>query len=134
LIGIAPVCGTQDDPQGYDQQCRVLQENGFILTDSNARAVRLAAAVVGIRGKEGNTGLAEKGMRRTPPHPTNENAMPEVPAHLPALLATGPRVINLGLELFVTQLTACGVPVVHVDWRPPAGGDTRLASLLERLR
>jgi hypothetical protein len=26
------------------------------------------------------------------------------------------------------------VPVIHVDWRPPAGGDARLASLLERLR
>jgi len=25
LIGIAPVCGTQDDPQGYDRQCQVLQ-------------------------------------------------------------------------------------------------------------
>jgi FdrA protein len=42
--------------------------------------------------------------------------------------------VNLGLELFATQLAARGVPVVHVDWRPPAGGDARLASLLERLR
>jgi FdrA protein len=50
------------------------------------------------------------------------------------LLRTGPRVVNLGLELFATQLAAHGVPVVHVDWRPPAGGDARLASLLERLR
>ena len=35
---------------------------------------------------------------------------------------------------FTASLAAHGVPVVHVDWRPPAGGDTRLASLLERLR
>jgi FdrA protein len=57
-----------------------------------------------------------------------------MPARLPELLVAGPRVINLGLELFATQLAAHGVPVVHVDWRPPAGGDARLASLLERLR
>jgi FdrA protein len=42
--------------------------------------------------------------------------------------------VNLGLELFAAQLAASGAPVVHVDWRPPAGGDTRLARLLERLR
>jgi FdrA protein len=57
-----------------------------------------------------------------------------LPARLPELLRTGPRVVNLGLELLATQLAAHGVPVVHVDWRPPAGGDARLASLLERLR
>lgn len=44
------------------------------------------------------------------------------------------RVVNIGLELFAQDLAARGVVVVHVDWRPPAGGDIRLASLLERLR
>lgn len=134
IICVATVCGTQDDPQGYAQQCRVLRENDIILTESNAQAVRLAAALVGARAKAGSTGPAPESMKLTPLTLTNENTMPEVPVHLPALLATGPRVINLGLELFATQLKACGVPVVHVDWRPPAGGDTRLASLLERLR
>lgn len=43
------------------------------------------------------------------------------------------RVINLGLELFALELQAAGVTVVHVDWRPPAGGDLRLAELLARL-
>jgi hypothetical protein len=50
------------------------------------------------------------------------------------LLAGGPpRVINLGLDLFALTLTRRDVPVVHVDWRPPAGGDPRLAALLARL-
>lgn len=49
------------------------------------------------------------------------------------LLAEGPRVINLGLEAFAGELTSAGVAVVHVDWRPPAGGDSRLATLLDRL-
>ena len=49
-------------------------------------------------------------------------------------LIEGPlRVVNVGLELFAGELRADGVEVVHVDWRPPAGGDQRLAGLLERL-
>lgn len=45
----------------------------------------------------------------------------------------GLRAINLGLELFADELARAGVPVVHVDWVPPAGGDLRLAALLDRL-
>ena len=43
------------------------------------------------------------------------------------------RVVNLGLELFAETLEAAGVEVIHVDWRPPAGGDLRLAALLAAL-
>ena len=43
------------------------------------------------------------------------------------------RVINLGLELFALELQAADVTVVHVDWRPPAGGDPHLLALLARL-
>ena len=42
------------------------------------------------------------------------------------------RVINVGLELFAVELEAQGVTVVHVDWRPPAGGPA-IASLLAAL-
>ncbi|MBI3129585.1 MAG: fdrA domain protein [Candidatus Tectomicrobia bacterium] len=49
-------------------------------------------------------------------------------------LMGGPlRVVNLGLELFAEELRAEGAEVVHVDWRPPAGGNPRLARLLEGL-
>ena len=50
------------------------------------------------------------------------------------LLATGPRVVNVGLEMFASNLAAHGARVVHVEWSPPAGGDSRLAGLLEKLR
>jgi FdrA protein len=50
------------------------------------------------------------------------------------LLATGPRVINVGLEMFAVNLVARGARVVHVEWSPPAGGDSRLAGLLDKLR
>ncbi len=52
-----------------------------------------------------------------------------IPRHLP----TGPRVVNIGLEGFARDLAGLGVPVVHVDWRPPAHGDVHLAELLSRL-
>jgi hypothetical protein len=45
----------------------------------------------------------------------------------------GPRVVNVGLDLFGGELARRGVPVARVDWRPPAGGDARLAGLLARL-
>jgi hypothetical protein len=50
------------------------------------------------------------------------------------LLSAGPRVVNVGLEMFAANLAARGAQIVHVEWSPPAGGDSRLASLLEKLR
>jgi hypothetical protein len=44
-----------------------------------------------------------------------------------------PRVVSLGLDLFARVLQQLGVPVVHLAWSPPAGGDARLAALLARL-
>ena len=43
------------------------------------------------------------------------------------------RVINLGLEQFAGDLARLGVPVVHVAWSPPAGGDPKKAALLAKL-
>ena len=46
-------------------------------------------------------------------------------------IPTGPlQVINIGLERFAEDLRAQGVAVIQLDWRPPAGGNARLASLL----
>jgi hypothetical protein len=50
-----------------------------------------------------------------------------------ALLSGPPRVINIGLEAFAADLERRGVEVVHVDWRPPAGGDPQRAALLASL-
>jgi len=49
------------------------------------------------------------------------------------LLGGPPRVVSLGLDLFARTLESLDVPVVHLAWAPPAGGDPRLAALLERL-
>ena len=44
-----------------------------------------------------------------------------------------PRVVSLGLPLFAAELARLAVPVLDVDWRPPAGGNARLTTLLARL-
>ena len=49
-----------------------------------------------------------------------------------SLLAEPPRVVNVGLEVFAAELQAAGAAVLHVDWRPPAGGPA-IAALLARL-
>jgi len=53
--------------------------------------------------------------------------------HGTAFFAEPLRVINIGIEVFAEDLAAEGVQVVHLDWRPPSGGDPRLAALLARL-
>jgi hypothetical protein len=50
------------------------------------------------------------------------------------LLAAPPRVINIGLEIFATELARQDIPVAHVRWSPPAGGNSHLAGLLEKLQ
>lgn len=49
------------------------------------------------------------------------------------LLAHNVKVVNVGLESFVKDLRDCDIGVVHVDWRPSAGGDPELAALLAKL-
>jgi FdrA protein len=50
-----------------------------------------------------------------------------------SLLKQPVKVINIGLEGFAKELASQDVPVVHVQWSPPAGGDPKLADLLSKL-
>lgn len=43
------------------------------------------------------------------------------------------KVINIGIDSFLDSLKKQGIEVVHVDWRPPAAGDTRLINILDKL-
>ena len=43
------------------------------------------------------------------------------------------KIINIGLDSFYQDLKDLGVEVVHVDWRPPAGGDAKLMDILDKL-
>jgi len=43
------------------------------------------------------------------------------------------QVINIGIDRFAEDLMEAGVPVIQMDWRPPAGGNKRLIEMLDRL-
>lgn len=49
------------------------------------------------------------------------------------LLTTGPRVINVGLEGFATDLKHNGAPVTHVQWQPPRTADPQVLAALDLL-
>ena len=49
------------------------------------------------------------------------------------LLSRPVKVVNIGLDRFAKELEAQSVPVVQVDWAPPAGGNPKLAALLAKL-
>ena len=51
-----------------------------------------------------------------------------------AALASPLAAVNVGLDLFYDALRSQEVEVVHVDWRPPAGGNEKLGRILERLK
>jgi FdrA protein len=102
--------GTGEDPQGMAEQAATLERAG-------ARLCRTTEE------------LAAEVFHRFAP----ASEPPAAPVPL-AALAASPPAINVGLESFYDSLRERGVPAVHVEWRPPAGGDARLAGILERLK
>ncbi len=42
-------------------------------------------------------------------------------------------VINMGLESFAENLKDQGLKVLQMNWKPPAGGNKKIASLLAKL-
>ena len=43
------------------------------------------------------------------------------------------KVVNIGVSTFADDLRSQDVEVVHVDWKPPAGGDVEMLKLLAKL-
>jgi FdrA protein len=127
LSVVASVCGTEDDPQNAAAQREALIEVGTLVEDSNARAARLAGLIAEAHGSRGapSEGVTIAAAPVAPP-------WPDV-GPVGSLLRQPPAVINVGLELFAESLQAQGVPVVSVDWRPPAGGKQHLLDLLDKL-
>ena len=124
---VVPVVGTDEDPQGYTAQVQALLEAGALVQRSNAQAVRLAGLIAQAAGSKGRPRVLAE-LRATPAG----EGLPEVGDVL-TLLSRPPRVVNVGLEVFAESLSKQGVPVIHVDWRPPAGGKKELLDLLDRL-
>lgn len=112
LAVIAFLCGTDADPQGYHRQREALEAAGAFVAQSNAEAVELA-------------GLLASLLEERSTHP---------PIDAPRLLTAPLRALNFGVEAFAQSLQHQGASVIQMDWRPPAGGDPKLASLLAKLK
>jgi FdrA protein len=112
---VAVVTGTDEDPQNLDSQISQLKAAGAWVNTSNEAVVRYVGRLL-----------------RALEHSEAKSAVCK-----PVDLATLKRpleAINIGLESFAENLTAQDTPVVQVDWRPPAGGNERLMSILERMK
>jgi FdrA protein len=107
---VAIVVGTDQDPQNTDRQVEQLAQAGATVFRSTSEAV----AFVGERLRE--------------PYHYDYPALPL--AHFGDRLAA----ITIGLESFYDSLVAQGADAIHVDWRPPAGGNEALMAILERLK
>ncbi len=108
---VAVVVGTDEDPQDMAAQIEQLEAAGVRVFTSNQAGVTYAGQLV--------------------------QALNPLAAGQPVALEslTGPlSAINVGLEIFADSLKDQGAEVVWVDWRPPAGGNERLASILARMR
>ena len=114
---VAVVTGTDEDPQNFDGQIQQLKAVGVWVETSNDKMVRYAGEL--LRALEKPSG----------------GQMPEgwKQVSLPSLQRPTAG-INVGLESFAENLTAQAAPVIQVDWRPPAGGNERLMSILERMK
>ncbi|MBE7536742.1 MAG: acyl-CoA synthetase FdrA [Anaerolineales bacterium] len=114
---VALVAGTDEDPQNMDEQIRLLKEAGAIVEVSNDAAARRVGRLA--------QALNQRGV-----NPTAETNPPVALEALNQPLAA----INVGLESFFEALTAQGAEVVHVDWKPAAGGNEKMMDILARMK
>ncbi len=111
---LAVVVGTDEDPQDLDGQIDRLSGAG-------ARVFRDVAEAVGYVHRRYGLTVDSEGRRDLPEVARDGLASP---------LAA----INVGLDSFHDSLLAQDVSSVHVDWRPPAGGNEKLMAILQRMR
>ncbi|MDE3088458.1 MAG: acyl-CoA synthetase FdrA [Chloroflexota bacterium] len=126
---IAVVIGTDEDPQNLASQVQQLSDGGARVEFDHAAAVRHAAETISSLNPEVRAQPALKEKR--------ESERLEIGDWIPVDSAAFTKpfaAINVGLESFYASLKAQDIPAVHVDWRPPAGGNEKLMAILERLK
>jgi FdrA protein len=106
----AVVIGTDEDPQDLARQIETLERAGARVFRTVGELVEYA--VQGLAGGE---------------------EAPGAPVPLEAI--RGPvAAVNVGLESFYDSLVAQGAAAIQVEWKPPAGGDDKLAGILARMK
>ncbi len=104
------VVGTDEDPQQLELQMERLISAGAVVFQDTADAVAHVTRILA---------------------PASEYDVGAVDAEI---LSAPLSAINVGLEIFYESLQAQGASAVHVDWRPPAGGNENLIALLAKMK
>lgn len=104
---IAIVVGTEDDPQDLNSQLEQLVAVGADVFPNVNEALDYIYNHL----------------------PVSTQAYPPVSLPGPGLAA-----INVGLESFYESMKAQGGTAVHIDWRPPAGGNEKLMAILAKMK
>jgi FdrA protein len=107
---LAIIIGTDDDPQNRQSQIERFRDAGAVVFDKVAAMVEYITLRFGQ-----NFG--------------NEHTSVDLNSFSRPLAA-----INVGLESFYDSLISQGAQAVHVEWRPPAGGNERMAALLAKMK
>jgi FdrA protein len=107
---VAMVIGTDEDPQSIQSQIEQLKEAGVVVFRTATEAVEYIS-------------LKFSHHESNPFPPVNLEQLKQQLAG-----------INVGLESFYESLVSQGAQAVHVEWRPPAGGNEKLASILARMK
>ena len=110
---VAVVTGTDQDPQNLQSQVQQLEAVGVRVETSNEATARYVGQLV----------------RALNPISNPQSLKPVDLSVLRPLAA-----INVGLESFAESLSTQGAQVIHVDWRPAAGGNEKLMAILERMK
>lgn len=114
---VCVVTGTDEDPQDFNSQVRQLKAAGAWVDPSNEVVVRRIGRIL--------RALAERDEVNAP--------LIGKPVDLESLKKPM-QAINVGLESFSENLKDQNAPYVQVDWKPPAGGNEKLAGILERMK
>jgi FdrA protein len=107
---VAIVIGTDEDPQNLESQIEQLKAAGVVVFRTATEAVEYISLRFG-----------SYTLDTYPPVNLEQLKQP---------LAA----INVGLESFYESLISQGAQAVHVEWRPPAGGNEKLAALLAKMK
>jgi len=107
---VAIVIGTDEDPQDIQSQVDQLKDAGVTVFRIATEAVEYISLRFGAS-------------KRSEGIPVNLEQLKQPLA-----------AINVGLESFYESLTSQGTQAVHVEWRPPAGGNEKMAALLAKMK
>jgi FdrA protein len=116
---VAVVVGTDEDPQGLDEQIDQLKAAGAWVETRNDAAIRYAGRLIQALDQPAD----QRPLASLKGKAVDLNMMQQPLAG-----------INVGLESFAKSIKDQEAAAIHVDWRPPASGNEKLAAILERMK